>query len=56
MNTYALNYRNHKNKLTRYPYGGMLFTSVRNAKAMAQNVKPTTKKHMRVVKVVLEKV
>lgn len=55
-NTYALNYKNHNGKFTNYPYEGLLFTSLREAKATAQNVKSTTKKNMRVVRLVLQKV
>lgn len=52
---YALNYLNRKN-MTQVPYNNLLFTSVRSAQAVAQNVKLTTKKNMRVVKLVLERV
>ena len=55
-NTYALNYRNHNGKMTNYPYEGLLFSSVKAAKSAANNVKSTTKKNMRVVRVKLEKV
>lgn len=51
---YGLVYKNHNGRFTRKPYQGFLFTSRKSAQDHAHLFAPSTKKNLKLAKVMLE--